>query len=365
MNDKVYKGLLRYVAILWKSSDNLKSLYKASIDCPFLPPAAKERISQQPTNYLQNVLLKRELSNVMDGHYDFEDYNLAFWIINNWGGITSFKKNDKNKNRIQGFIESLHTGETTLNCISSLSKVASFMTPTDYFVYDSRVAYSLNWLLLKAGAKSGFFFNPHSQNKKLNHFSIEKIIEHEVPGNNVYLNNSITYDSYNTLIIKLYNDLSKIAKELKHAFELEMLLFQAAPWVIYQEITRKYSGSDLESSSFQANIARKKMDVNAFKAPGSYVVDAVYRHNRNGRQLVYPKTLSAGIIECWGKGGEVKLILDGQEIVVKRKPKDYGVFRQAEVNSWAKSREEQNMLSDKDTISMTVIMSLPDSSLNE
>ena len=359
MNDKVYKGLLRHVANLWGSSDNLKSLYKASIDCPFLPPAAKERISQLPTNYMQNVLLKEDLSDVMNGHYDFDDYNLAFWIINTWGGITRFKKNVINKERIRDFIASLHTGVTTLNCISSLSKVASFITPTDYFVYDSRVAYSLNWLLLKAGAKNGFFFNPYSRNKKLNHFSIERIIEKEVPGNNVYLNNSITYDSYNKLIIKLYNDLSKKAKDLKHAFELEMLLFQAAPWVIYQEISRKYSGSDLESSSFQANIARKKVDVNAFIAPGSYVVDTVYRHNRNGRQLVYPKTLSAGIIECWGKGGEVILFLDGQEILVKRKAKDYGVFRQAEVNSWAKNREEQNTLCDKDTISVTVIMSLP------
>ncbi|MGP9668408.1 hypothetical protein ACT3TV_09865, partial [Psychrobacter sp. AOP31-A1-22] len=33
--------------------------------------------------------------------------------------------------------------------ISSLSKVASFLDPEKYFIYDARVAYSLNWLILK------------------------------------------------------------------------------------------------------------------------------------------------------------------------------------------------------------------------
>lgn len=75
-----------------------------------------------------------------------------------------------------------------------------------------------------------------------------------------------------------------------------------------------------------------------------------YRHIGNTRQLIYPREYFKQIHDCWREGRKVIIIIDEQEFEIKRREKDYQCFRQKEINTWAKLKEEQNSLHDNDII---------------
>ncbi|MGZ8935547.1 MAG: hypothetical protein ACXW04_11680 [Methylobacter sp.] len=94
--------------------------------------------------YSRNIFLKENFHKTIRN-----DQTLAshYWAIQDWGGIGSFKRNDKNDRRINSFIEELKKKSLTrsfFECISSLSKVAAFINPDEYAIYDSRAIYTLN-----------------------------------------------------------------------------------------------------------------------------------------------------------------------------------------------------------------------------
>jgi hypothetical protein len=83
---------------------------------------------------------------------------IDFWIINNWGGIRGFKQNNRNVEKIKQYKKQLEKRKLTKECfstISSLSKVSSFLDPENFVIYDSRVIYTLNWLILTCENQSG------------------------------------------------------------------------------------------------------------------------------------------------------------------------------------------------------------------
>lgn len=249
MDDHIYLELLSNVQKLLEEPTfkKLKESYRAPVECPFLSDEAKKKIADKNTTYEQNLVLRKEVSKIMKGKFNVKDYDLAFWIINTWGGIPQFRKNDTNKERLRRFFDDLKEGHTSLDRISSLSKVASFAYPSKYFVYDSRVAYSLDWLLLKSGARDGFFRKPAGRNTRLNRFNIHRIIENKIGKGDHFVNACQTYAAYNNLILKLFMDLRK-NKKLRYPFEVEMLLFLAAPLNIFEEIQQVYSETDLDES---------------------------------------------------------------------------------------------------------------------
>lgn len=121
-------------------------------------------------------------------------------------------------------------------------------------------------------------------------------------------------------------------------------------YYIYQSVVQYYAGQKRpKAPAIKA--------ANGVGVSGTNDVYLTYRSNSNGRQLVYPKELSVSIKECWAKNGTVKLVLDGLEITIDPKKKDYGVFRQHEVNAWASNREKQGTLKDKDRIPASIILS--------
>lgn len=96
-----------------------------------------------------NVRLKKILQKKL-----LEETNnkeLYFWIINVWGGIGAFKNNENNLNKIDIFLKALRRREpinqNIFNNISSLSKIASFVDPYNYAIYDAKAIYALNWLI--------------------------------------------------------------------------------------------------------------------------------------------------------------------------------------------------------------------------
>jgi hypothetical protein len=90
------------------SSANELELFEWEIpdNCPVDIP------SSVSTGYEKNVYLKDHFHSVianddrLDSHY---------WVIQEWGGIGSFKKNERNDQRIRKFIDDLPKGKLTRN----------------------------------------------------------------------------------------------------------------------------------------------------------------------------------------------------------------------------------------------------------
>ena len=218
MNNLVNK--LKQISLLfpleqfeWEIPDN----------CPIDIPKSEH------TGYKKNVYLKDHFHTVISNDNELVSH---YWAIQKWGGIGSFKKNEKNDLRIEKFITELSKGELTKNtfdCISSLSKVASFIDPEKYVIYDSRVIYSLNWLLFNYSPEQSLFPQPAGRSASLAKYDMQTIFrltqkQHE------YRSHKDAFHEYCSLIKQLsllvYGVNSK-------PYKLEMLLFMIAPtWVI-------------------------------------------------------------------------------------------------------------------------------------
>ena len=128
--------------------------------------------------------------------------------------------------------------------ISSLSKVASFLDPEKYFIYDARVAYSLNWLILKYENKNiinyKYFPMPNSRNKSLVNFDIQTILNiahaNELKQSpDIYLKPQEAYHAYCNLIGRIAE---QIYRDTKSAYLIEMLLFMIADQEVLAEVKK-------------------------------------------------------------------------------------------------------------------------------
>jgi hypothetical protein len=179
------------------------------------------------------------------------------WIIQDWGGISTHKNFDTlNKSK----------DERKFDRISSWSKLLSFENIEDDIIYDSRVIYSINWIIYKFNkhynCQEKYLFQPNSRNGKLSLLSVNSII---------YLDNDsssgkdkIDTKKYNHLFInknECYNyakDLIKSINQLlfqdikinildnnielaKYSFFTEMLLFEIADKEIFCDIKQSIS----------------------------------------------------------------------------------------------------------------------------
>lgn len=110
--------------------------------------------------YDREIILKKKINLKLNEFYKsdkkrFDD--LCLWIIKDWGGILTAK----DSNTIELIDDFLNSEKQSYKRIASSSKVGSFMYPDKYIIYDSRVAYSLNWIILSKNA--GAFFFPNSK----------------------------------------------------------------------------------------------------------------------------------------------------------------------------------------------------------
>jgi hypothetical protein len=164
--------------------DKLKTMIQAyarthPLDAKFSWDFALDGLPSEVVHFLpmsnafqNNIALKNSLRS----HLKCSGYSMEYWVIQKWGGIQGFKKNDKNDQRIAELYDKLdkgHLSRDLFGCISSLSKVASFFNPSEYAIYDSRAIFSLNWLLLKSGATDSFFPVPAGRNIEITKYDIE------------------------------------------------------------------------------------------------------------------------------------------------------------------------------------------------
>ena len=183
-------------------------------------------------NYEKNIYLKENFKTKLKRDHQL-NLKVYYWIIREWGGIKSFRQNDKNNKKILKFlneIEEKKLSKTSFETISSLSKVISFVYPEKYAIYDSRAVYSLNWLILKYASNKEFFPIPSGRNKKLSLFKLETIIA------------LFGYDRYKTYKNAYYDYcdiLSFFSQQLfnnKKPYLIEMLLFYIADNYIINDI---------------------------------------------------------------------------------------------------------------------------------
>lgn len=181
------------------------------------------------SGYAKNVYLKENFHSIIGRDQTLKSH---YWAIQEWGGIGSFKKTEKNDQRIKSFVEELGKGKLTrrsFECISSLSKVASFIKPDEYVIYDSRAIYSLNWLLFNYSKEQALFPQPVGRSSDLAKYDMQTIfrLSKRQFGFRSY---KVAFHEYCTLIKHLSPEV--FGKDSK-PYKLEMLLFMIAPtWII-------------------------------------------------------------------------------------------------------------------------------------
>ncbi|WP_254454467.1 hypothetical protein [Flavobacterium sp. M31R6] len=213
------------------------------------------------TNYEKELQLKKivgkKLNETLKSRSDLFN-QLCLWIVKDWGGITS--ANDKDTvNVIKDF---LVQEKPNFNRIASSSKVGSYLYPDRNIIYDSRVAYSLNWIILSENAGQQFFPIPEGRNSKMSAFDLNvlirlKNISNYQPKNIEHLNHKLyinnadkklfihkkdAYFELNNLIKiineKLWHDENEKKQNLYYT---EMLLFSIADREIFMDITSRYA----------------------------------------------------------------------------------------------------------------------------
>lgn len=179
---------------------------------------------------------------------NYSDLNKVNEILH-WGGIYGFKNHQNIKNAFIN-LKLNQFSKSTLDRISSYSKLFSFHNPDQYFILDARVAFSLNCLLigysnLKSENKSqkpdliNFHFKSKSRNTFVNDksdifFQFPKLKE-------------IPYQEYNSMIIKIYKHplcqenaaIKKLNKSSTPEI-IEMILFKYYEEIYYSCQLDKY-----------------------------------------------------------------------------------------------------------------------------
>jgi hypothetical protein len=182
---------------------------------------------------------------------------ICLWIIKDWGGINTAD----DTNTLLLINDFLSQGKISFNRIASLSKLASFMYPTKNVIYDSRITYSVNWIILSESAGEKFFPIPEGRNTKMNAFDLDvlirlKNINNYLPQELKDLDNKHTITNADKKIFILkedsYEEMNKLIKEINrilwsgdmekenNLYYTEMLLFAIADREIFRDITINY-----------------------------------------------------------------------------------------------------------------------------
>lgn len=202
--------------------------------------------------FARNVILKEILNKVLENE-KAKDKRLVIysWIIREWGGI--YGGNVENYySKIDKFLSDYSDIKSIeFDNIASVSKVLSFSEPKEYIIYDSRVAYALNWILLKTNASDKYFPIPEGRNSKLRAYDLATLIRLK---NITYTtqkkdNGKVIANMDKAVFIeksKAYTEMCDIMKRVnallwhdekkEFPFYTEMLLFSLADTLVFDDI---------------------------------------------------------------------------------------------------------------------------------
>jgi hypothetical protein len=181
-------------------------------------------LKKSKTPFDENVLLKEIISDKLVSKKN--NLNYYYWIVKQWGGITKFNETDV---IINDFFKQIKNGKIEskfYNRISSFSKIAAFKFPDKYYIYDSKVAYVLNWILLKSKKETFYFPIPEGRNTDLTkNYNMDTIISLFNEGK--YFEKKYAYIIFCELIDKIFSNMNKFDK----AYYIEMFL-----WGLFENI---------------------------------------------------------------------------------------------------------------------------------
>jgi hypothetical protein len=215
------------------------------------------KLEKVENRFAQEILLKETFVKYLNKYKvgSLKKYNkLSLWIIQDWGGI--YSSNDKSTlEKVKKFLKKNNL--YSFDRIASTSKVASFQNPKEQIIYDSRVAYSLNWILFKTKASDKFFPIPEGRNARMIAFDLGTLIrlsninEYRTGeaikdiDQKFYIDKRQSYKLLNELIGKISLKLWKGHKEeeirTENLYYTEMLLFAMADREIYDDIVKSVS----------------------------------------------------------------------------------------------------------------------------
>ena len=208
---------------------NLNTFYDWNfpVDCPIIFP------KKVKSNFDKNIYAKKNIKMLLNTNY----IDTSYWIIHEWGGIKSFKQNDKNNDRLNYFKQIISNNKFELSnsefsIISSLSKVAAFYNPKIYAIYDSRVIYSLNWFIFLFGKNKKMFPQPNGRNSKMSEYDQRTIFNLSKIEYN-YLETKMAYSEYCKFLQSIYK------KTKINIQKMEMFLYAIADSLVIRQITEK------------------------------------------------------------------------------------------------------------------------------
>ncbi|ADL52347.1 hypothetical protein [Clostridium cellulovorans] len=233
-----------------------KNLMKA-IESGVLNDEQSNFLSLQENTFLRNVELKKILREVLSKTTSVDiKKDIYRWIVKEWGGI-DVKNIDKLYTTINKYLDvNKKVNSEFFNSISSNSKILSFLYPEKYIIYDARVAYTLNWIILKTGAAKVFFPMPSGRNSKLtaidistlirltrteryiDNFGIKNMIDNS--DKNIFVKKTVAYDIMCNLVKEINNRLWEDEKR-NYPFFTEMLLFALADKEVFLDVLESCS----------------------------------------------------------------------------------------------------------------------------
>jgi hypothetical protein len=252
----------KIAAYLCEYKDKLHKIYnwKFEIGEDFINSidnAYKSRLidlKKSKENTFQKTIKLRDVLSDALNHYDEdapEFEKIALWIIREWGHINTGLDTMEH---VKAFLKEAE-GKPSFERIASTSKVGSFKNPDKNIIYDSRVAYSMNWIILFQNAGDKYFPIPPGRNTKLGAFDLNALIKLENAlryqlGENKTNKTHISKKDGELFISKkdAYYELNKLIGEVnrilwndgkKPPYYTEIILFSIADNYVFKEITEK------------------------------------------------------------------------------------------------------------------------------
>lgn len=257
----------KIVSYLDKYKSELPNLYKwnAKIErlseLEILTQKQFEEINKLEKPYHKELQLKKIVGQKLNETYKTDKTlfdKLCLWIIKDWGEILAANDNDTIK-LIENFLKQ---DKPEFKRIASSSKVGAYLFPNKNIIYDSRVAYSLNWIILSENAGQQYFPIPEGRNSKMSAFDLNVLIR--LKNISVYQPTDVKQLD-NKLFIKnldkqlfidkkiAYSELNKLVREInqklwqgdnekvQNLYYTEMLLFSIADREVFMDITKKWN----------------------------------------------------------------------------------------------------------------------------
>jgi hypothetical protein len=212
------------------------------------------------TPYEKELQLKKivgqKLNDTLKSNLDLF-YKLCLWVIKDWGGITTASDKDT-LTLIKNFLEE---GKPSFSRIASTSKVGGYLFPDRNVIYDSRVAYSINWIILSENAGQQYFPIPEGRNSKMSAFDLSVLIRLKNISvyqptdikdldqkfyikncdKKLFIDKNDAYCELNNLVKQISQKLWEGDKEKQqNLYFTEMLLFSIADREVFMDITTKY-----------------------------------------------------------------------------------------------------------------------------